>query len=65
MNAGKIVFGLILLVVAAYLMIFMESVGARFFGGGILAVLGLASVITGFIKKKPPTPPPLSPTPEA
>ena len=54
MKSGKIVFGLILLLVAIYLAFLMdtESMGAKFIGGGILAILGIGSIIAAFVGKK-------------
>ena len=50
MSTGKIIIGAILIVIAIYLFISIESFAGRFVGGGILAILGLAEIITGIIK---------------
>lgn len=52
MHVGKIVWGAILILIALYLIIFLTNPAARFIGGGIVAILGLASLITGLMKKK-------------
>ena len=51
MKARKIIVGLILIVIAVYLFIATESFAARFIGGGIVAILGLASVLAGLVGK--------------
>jgi len=50
MSVVKIVIGVILIVIAIYLFISIENFAVRFVGGGILAILGLAELITGLIK---------------
>ena len=51
MDIRKIVLGAILLVIAVYLFIAMEGLAARLVGGGIVAILGIASIVSAFIKK--------------
>jgi len=51
MDIGKIVFGAILLLVAVYLFIAMEGLAARLIGGGIVAILGIASIVKAFIEE--------------
>jgi len=52
MKSGKIVWGAILVVVALYLIIFLTSPAARFIGGGVILILGIASIVGGLSKKK-------------
>ena len=51
MRSGKIVIGLILIVVAVYLFMFMEGSAAKYLGAAIVGILGLAAVIKGFVSK--------------
>jgi len=59
---NKVIFGTIILIVAIYLLIFMDSPAARFLGGGILAVIGLGSILNGFMQKEKPNVPKTPPT---
>jgi len=54
---AKSVAGAILLIVALYILIFMDVPINRFVAGGIFAVIGLAAIASGFTgdKKTPPT----------
>jgi len=51
MNTGKVVIGAILLVVAIWVFIAMPDPTARYLGGAILGILGLAALVTG-VKEK-------------
>ena len=51
MNAGKIVFGLILIAVAVYLFTYMDHPAAKYLAAAIVAILGIATVIKGAKKK--------------
>jgi|LGVC01.1.fsa_nt_gb hypothetical protein len=51
MNNGKIVIGAILLVITIWVFITMSDTTARYLGGAILGILGLASLITGLKEK--------------
>lgn len=51
MRSGKIVVGLILIAVAIYLFMFMESPSAKYLGAAIVGILGLAAVIKGIVLK--------------
>jgi len=50
MNIIKLVIGVILIIIVIYLFISVENLAVKFVGGGILAILGLAELITGLIK---------------
>ena len=52
MNTGKFFLGAIFLLVAAYIFFYVPSPAAKIFGGGILAILGLITIIPGLKKKK-------------
>jgi len=51
MNTGKVVIGAILLVIAIWVFITLSDPTARYLGGAILGILGLASLVTG-VKEK-------------
>ena len=51
-DIGKIVGGLVLLVVAIWTFVSMTDPTAKYAGGAILAILGLALIITPLLKKK-------------
>lgn len=52
MNTGKIFLGAIFLLVAAYIIFYVPGSAAKIFGGGVLAILGLITIIPGLKKKK-------------
>ena len=52
MNEGKVVGGTILLAISLYSFIFISSPPAKYLGGPILGILGLASLIRGIKEKK-------------
>lgn len=51
MNEGTVFLGAVFLLVAIYLILFEDSPEAKLFGGGILGILGLLTLIKG-IKAK-------------
>lgn len=52
MDPGKVFLGSIFLLVAIYLIVFETSPAARLFGGGIMAILGILTLLAGFKEKK-------------
>jgi uncharacterized membrane protein len=52
MNTGKVFLGSIFLLVAIYIIVFVPSPAAKLFGGGVMAILGLLTLIPG-VKEKP------------
>lgn len=52
MNIGKIIFGLLLMAVAIWLLLTQADSIAKYLGGAFVTILGLSMVITG-LKKKP------------
>ena len=52
MDPGKVFLGAIFLLVAVYIIVFVPSPAAKLFGGGIMAILGLLTLIPG-LKEKP------------
>lgn len=47
MNSGRVAAGAILLMVAIWVFVTMTDITARYLGGAILAILGLALLIKG------------------
>lgn len=45
---GAIFLGAIFLLVAAYLFMYVESASARMFGGGVLTILGVITLVKAF-----------------
>ena len=52
MDTGKIFLAVVFLLVAAYIFFYVSSPAAKIFGGGILTVLGLLSLVKAFRKKE-------------
>jgi len=52
MNTGKVFLGSIFLLVAIYIIVFVSDPAAKLFGGGVMAILGLLTLIPG-LKEKP------------
>ena len=52
MDPGKVFLGAIFLLVAVYIIIFVPSPAAKLFGGGVMVILGLLTLIPG-LKEKP------------
>jgi hypothetical protein len=52
MNTGKVFLGSIFLLVAIYIIVFVPSPAAKLFGGGVMAILGLLTLIPGLKEKK-------------
>ena len=52
MNTGKVFLGAIFLLVAIYIIVFVPSPEAKLFGGGVMAILGLLTLIPGLKEKK-------------
>lgn len=50
MDTGKIFLAAIFLIIAAYIFFYVSSPAAKIFGGGILTVLGLLSLVKAFRK---------------
>jgi len=62
MKIGKIVVGLILVALAVWVFVAVENSTAKYLGGIILAIVGLAVLMGGFKKNESgPKPPPTSP----
>ena len=55
MDTGKIFLGAVFLLIAAYIFIAVDSSAAKIFGGGVLTVLGVVTIIRAYLrgKKKP------------
>ena len=55
MKKGKIVVGAILILIAVWLAFISptSSVGAKFLGGGIVAIIGISSIVSGSMKEGP------------
>lgn len=51
LDIGKIVGGAVLLVIAIWVFMTMGDPTAKYLGGAILGILGLALLITGLMKK--------------
>ncbi|MBU1131052.1 hypothetical protein KJ840_02885 [Patescibacteria group bacterium] len=51
---GKVLFGIIVLIVGIWILFSMDNPTARYLGGGIVTVVGLAMLINGFLKKPQP-----------
>lgn len=51
MNGGKVLIGAIFLIIEIYIVVFVSSPAAKLFGGGIMAILGLLTLIQGFKEK--------------
>jgi len=79
MDTGKIILGAVFLLIAAYIFIGVDSSAAKIFGGGVLTVLGVVTIIRAYARgdKKPapasglaapepaaPAPEPAAPAPE-
>ena len=47
---GELILGAVLLIIAAFVVITMADETARWVGGAILAVLGIASLASGIIR---------------
>jgi putative Mn2+ efflux pump MntP len=52
MNIGKVVLGAIVLAVAVWTFITMTDPTAKYLGGVVLAILGLALLLTGLKEEK-------------
>jgi len=52
MNTRKIFMAAVFFLAAAYIFFYTSSPGAKIFGGGILAVLGLLSLVKAFMGSK-------------
>jgi uncharacterized membrane protein len=52
MDTGKVFLGSIFLLVAIYIFVFVQSPAAKLFGGGVMAILGLLTLIPGLKEKK-------------
>lgn len=48
MNIGKIFMAVIFFLIAAYIFFYVSSPAGKIFGGGILTVLGLLSLVKAF-----------------
>ena len=51
MNTGKIFIGVIFLLAAAYIFFYVEGSAAKIFGGGILTILGILTLIKACSKE--------------
>lgn len=51
MNVGAVVGGAVLILIAAWVFMTMSDPTAKFVGGGILGIVGLVVLATGFRKK--------------
>ncbi len=51
MNLGKILVGAIVLIIAVWLFLNVADPAAKYVGGGILALIGLLSLISGLKRK--------------
>lgn len=52
MNTGKLFLAAIFFLVAAYIFFYVSSPSAKMFGGGILTILGLLSLVKAFRKEE-------------
>ncbi|MDI6810476.1 MAG: hypothetical protein QMD80_02145 [archaeon] len=52
MDTGKVFLGAVFLIVAIYIFVYVTGPAAKFFGGGIMAILGLLTLLHGFKEKK-------------
>jgi hypothetical protein len=52
MKVGSIVAGILLLAVAVWILVTMDNVTARYLGGAVLGVLGIALFFAGFRAEK-------------
>ena len=52
MDPGKVFLGSIFLLVAVYIIAFVPGPAAKLFGGGVMVILGLLTLIPG-LKEKP------------
>ena len=52
MDPGKVLLGAIFLLIAVYIIIFVPSPAAKLFGGGVMVILGLLTLLAG-LKEKP------------
>ncbi len=55
-DIGKIVGGVILVIVAVWAFVSLTNATARYVGGAILLIVGLALIIMPFVKKKKAVP---------
>ncbi len=55
-DIGKIVGGVILVIVAVWAFVSLANANAKYAGGAILLVVGLALIIMPFVKKKKAAP---------
>ncbi|NPE32063.1 hypothetical protein HNV12_29710 [Methanococcoides sp. SA1] len=51
MDSGSVFLGAIFLIVAIYIILFVESPTAKLFGGGVMGVLAILILIKGFKAK--------------
>jgi len=47
MNAGKVVIGIILIVIAIWMLMSLENTTARYLGGGIVIIVGIFLLVKG------------------
>ena len=52
MDTRKLFVGALFLLIAGYIFIYVESSGAKWFGGGVLALLGAVTLISALRKKE-------------
>lgn len=50
MNTGKMVIGVVILLVGLWMLIFLNNTMARYLGGGIVTILGIAQMVMAYKK---------------